>query len=333
MGKDTDTTSTIREALLKASSLLADQGAADGRRNAELLLQHLLGWDRSRLLLEWNERFPEYQSLEWAKLLRRRCEGEPVQYIIGEQEFYGLPFVVNPDVLIPRPETELLVETIMKLGRELWPEGAVVGAENDMQSRSVDNAAMKQRLDESKPVQSGPIAVDIGTGSGAIAVSLAVLNPSWRVVACDLSPEAIETAAHNAQRNRVGGRVTFCQGDLLEPIIERGMGVDILVSNPPYIPSRDIPGLQREVRDYEPMLALDGGDDGLICYRRMLEQMERLAVVPVLAGFEVGFGQARQVAAMMEKRGWWERVEIVLDYAGIGRHVIGRSPSFPRRVV
>jgi release factor glutamine methyltransferase len=293
---------TIQEALVKASSFLAEQGVTDGRFDAELLMQHMLGWDRSRLLLDWRELFPEARAAEWSELIRRRGAGEPVQYILGEQEFYGLSFEVNPAVLIPRPETELLVEAIMKRGREMW-------------------AADKGEDDRSE--RQGPLVVDVGTGSGAITISLAVFNPSWQLVAVDLSPKAIEVATRNATKNGVSDRVNFLQGDLLEPVIKLGLRVDILVSNPPYIPSPDIPGLQREVREHEPMLALDGGEDGLYCYRTMLEQMKRLPVIPRLVGFEVGFGQARDVAELMGNSGWWKQVEIIQDYAGIERHVVG----------
>jgi len=288
---------SIREALVEASSFLVEQGVADGRSDAELLMQHMLGWERSRLLLDWHELFPGKYLEEWFELLSRRGTGEPVQYMLGEQEFYGLRFEVTPAGLIPRPETELLVDAIMKRGREIWG----------------NRTATSQ----------GPLVVDIGTGSGAIATSLAVFNPDWQIIACDLSPRAIEVASRNVRKNDVGDRITFHQGDLLEPVIKLGIRVDILVSNPPYIPSSDIEGLQREVREHEPVLALDGGDDGLFCYRRMLAQMERLPSVPSLIGFEVGFGQAQDVAKLMKNCGWWKRVEIILDYSGIERHVIG----------
>lgn len=294
---------TIQEALVKASSFLADHGVEDGRFDAELLMQHLLGWDRTRLLLDWHELFPGKYVAEWAQLVNRRSSGEPVQYIIGEQEFYGLPFEVNPAVLIPRPETELLVEAMMNHGRDMWNVGGVEGDD----------------LSEGK----GPLVVDIGTGSGAISVSLAVFNPSWQVVAVDLSPHAIEIASRNVEKNNVTSRVSFVQGDLLEPVIKLGLRVDILVSNPPYIPSTDIAGLQREVREHEPMLALDGGEDGLYCYRKMLEQMKQLVSIPRLVGFEVGFGQAQDVALLMKQCEWWKHIEIIQDYAGIERHVIG----------
>jgi release factor glutamine methyltransferase len=295
----------IREALVEASSFLAQQGVDDADTDAQLLMQHMLSCDRSQLLLEWHEPFPIARSTEWRKLLHRRGQGEPVQYIVGEQEFYGLAFEVNSAVLIPRPETELLVEAIMKRWRAIW--------RNSVGGEQAEGPAYRNR----------PVVVDIGTGSGAIAVSLAAFNPGWQVIACDLSPRAIEVAIRNVERHGLAGRVALYQGNLLEPAIERGLHIDILVSNPPYIPSSDIPGLQREVREYEPMMALDGGDDGLYCYRRIWEQIERLPAVPRLVGFEVGFGQAREVSSMMERRGWWERIEIVEDYAGMERHVLG----------
>jgi release factor glutamine methyltransferase len=294
---------TIREALAEASSFLATKGVTDGRFDAELLMQHMLDWDRTRLMMDLHELFPGKYKQQWAQLITRRGAGEPVQYMLGEQEFYGLPIEVNPSVLIPRPETELLVEAIMKHGRKMWiVDGAVVADQTESQ---------------------GPLVVDIGTGSGAICISLAAFNPSWKLVAVDLSSEAIEVASRNVEKNTVTGRVSFLQGDLLEPVIKLGLRVDILVSNPPYIPSTDIPQLQREVRDHEPMLALDGGDDGLYCYRTMLEQMKRLPIIPKLVGFEVGFGQARDVASLMEQCGWWKHIEIIQDYAGIERHVLG----------
>ncbi len=325
-------TMTIREALVEASSFLASMGVSDGRVDAELLMQHMLDWNRSRLLLELSELFPGKYTEEWLELLRRRGAGEPVQYMLGEQEFYGRPFEVNPAVLIPRPETELLVEAIMKHGREIWADGGGrrtedVG-ENTVLKMNQFNHAEDHDHDTTKNPPGkfdaqGPLVVDIGTGSGAITVSLAVFNPSWRFGACDLSPSALAVAARNAVKHSVGDRIAFYQGDLLEPAIKQGLLIDILVSNPPYIPSPDIPGLQREVREHEPMLALDGGEDGLYCYRTLLEQMQLLPIIPRLVGFEVGFGQARDVAAMMERCGWWESVEIVKDYAGIERHVIG----------
>lgn len=283
---------TIREAWLQASSFLRDRGVEDGETSAEWLLQHLLGLNRSEFFMGWNEAFPEERRERWSRMLERRARKEPVQYITGEQEFYGLPFRVTPAVLIPRPETELLVEKVIAVGRRLWPNGS-------------------------------PLVADIGCGSGAISVTIAVQCSSWNMTATDISAAAIEVARGNARSNGVGERVTFFRGDLLEAYIREQLAIDILVSNPPYIESGDIPQLQPEVGLHEPVLALDGGADGLVFYRRILEQVERLPIPPAVIGFELGQGQARKVADLIRDRGYWDELVIVPDLAGIERHVIG----------
>jgi release factor glutamine methyltransferase len=285
---------TIREAFLKASSFLKERGVKDAAICTELLLQHLFGWDRTTLLLRWGEVFPASYENQWEELVNRKAGGEPVQYILGEQDFYGLPFEVNKAVLIPRPETELLVERIIYEGKRLFPQGS-------------------------------PLLADIGTGSGAIPVTLAHACPEWRVYSSDLSPLALEVARRNAVRNGVGDRVTLLQGDLLLPYVERGLPVDILVSNPPYIPTGDLPALQPEVRQFEPHTALFGGPDGLELYRRMMDQLGSLPKQPALVGLEVGIGQADAVANLLRGAGDWSSVEFVKDLAGIDRHVIALS--------
>lgn len=282
---------TIREAYVQASSFLRDRGVPEPNANVDRLMQYVLGTSRSDLLLRWDEPFPEEKVALWQQLLHRRGEGIPVQYLTGEEWFYGLSFRVNEAVLIPRPETELLVERIVERGRKLWPNGGVTAA-------------------------------DIGTGSGAIAVSLAVLCPDWRLVATDLSTEALRVARQNAKRHGVAERILFREGDLLAPLMDIPLEVDVLVSNPPYIPSGDIPGLQTEVKDHEPRLALDGGEDGLDCYRAILAQIKQLARPPRLVGFEVGAGQAAIVADWLKAAGYWESVELIRDLAGIDRHVV-----------
>ncbi|MFF2092530.1 peptide chain release factor N(5)-glutamine methyltransferase [Paenibacillus sp. NPDC058174] len=293
---------TIREACLQASSFLAGHGVEEYRSNAELLLLHVLEVERPVLLRDWSiEQFPPEKAEAWIQAVRRKAEGEPVQYIIGEQWFYGRPFTVTPAVLIPRPETELLVEAVLEAADGIWPlEGDAV-----------------------------PTVLDVGTGSGAIAVTLAAQRPRWRVSASDLSPDALEVARMNAARHEAAGRIAFVQGDLLAPFAvgaegsaSAGLAADVLVSNPPYIPADDLPGLQREVRDFEPHLALDGGADGLDPYRRMVEQLPALRQVPRIVGFELGMGQARDVAALLEQNGAWDEVRIITDYAGIERHVL-----------
>ncbi|MDQ0492589.1 release factor glutamine methyltransferase [Paenibacillus brasilensis] len=281
---------SIREALVEASSFLGSCGVLEPQHNARLLLEHVLGLEGTAFYAALADPFPASSKEAWEALISRKAAGEPAQYIIGRQEFYGRPFAVSPAVLIPRPETELLVEAILQHGDHLWPNGA-------------------------------PQALDIGAGSGAIAVTLAAERPRWRVAAGDISAAALEMAARNAAAN--GAAVEFREGDLLTPFA--GAAVDILVSNPPYIPAADIAGLQPEVRDHEPRMALDGGPDGLGPYRAMLEQLGLLQAPPRLIGFELGMGQARDVAALLEQAGHWKTILIVPDLAGIERHVLGVS--------
>jgi release factor glutamine methyltransferase len=283
---------TAREAYIQASSFLRQEQIPDAAICAELLLQHLLQWDRQMMLQRWDEPFPQKQAAEWRSLVERKAAGEPVQYIVGEQEFYGLRYQVTPAVLIPRPETELLVEQIIKRGRELWANGE------------------------------SPVLVDVGSGSGAIPISIAVHNPMWRVMSSDISPAALEVAKENAKRNGVANLIRFQQGDLLEPYIREQTKMDILVSNPPYIRSVDIEGLQSEVKGYEPRLALDGGPDGLVLYRRMIAEMKQLPEYPCLVGFEVGQGQTTAVAEMLAQLQIWNQIDIIEDLTGIARHVI-----------
>ncbi|GGH32637.1 peptide chain release factor N(5)-glutamine methyltransferase [Paenibacillus segetis] len=278
----------ISEARREASSFLEAAGVSEPLSNTELLLRHVLGLTNAAYLAALRDPFPQDRKDAWEEAIRRKAAGEPAQYIIGEQEFYGLTFRVTPAVLIPRPETELLVEAIAKAGDRLWPGGA-------------------------------PRVADIGTGSGAIAAALSHLRPSWQLAASDISPDALAVAQDNVRR--LGLDVEFKQGDLLEPF--KGESLDIVVSNPPYIPAADILELQREVRDYEPRGALDGGPDGLAPYRVMMEQLGLLQQPPRLIGFELGMGQAEAVAELLRSTGIWQEIITVRDFAGIDRHVLG----------
>lgn len=225
--------------------------------------------------------------------MERRAKGEPLQYIFGEQEFYGLPFSVNPSVLIPRPETELLVEEALHRVPELFSEDQTI------------------------------VVVDVGTGSGAIIVSMAVFgSPRWKYLALDISLNALQTAESNAHRNGVAQQISFLEGDLLSPFQDGEVPIHVLLSNPPYIPSGDIPGLDSQVKDHEPLSALDGGEDGLDLYRRMINQLPPIIGEKAFVGFEVGMGQAEDVKEMLHNTGLFAETYILNDYAGIGRHVI-----------
>lgn len=282
---------TIREAQMRASSFLREHGAKDPLFEAELLIRHCLDLDRTRFLISQMEPISRDVIERLDALCQRRAQSEPLQYMFGSQEFYGRVFHVRPGVLIPRPETEILIEQVLRLADELWEK------------------------DEKLSV------ADIGTGSGAICITIASERAHWNVTTVDLSPEATAIAKENAER--LGATVRFLQGDLVEPLLQAGEQVDILVSNPPYIPSRDVDELDEEVRIHEPRMALDGGADGLVFYRRLCEALPRILGPKAIVAFEVGIHQARDVADLMIGSGVIEAVSIVNDLAGIERVVIG----------
>jgi release factor glutamine methyltransferase len=280
---------TIREALTGASFKLRQAGIDSSAREAEALLCACAGVSLAFLYAHGEQKLTEAENDRFVSWVSRRAGGEPYAYISGLREFMGLEFRVTPDVLIPRPETELLVETV--------------------------HAELKN--------STFPHILEIGTGSGAIAVSLAVLLPTASVVACDLSPAALEVAAENAGRHGVAGRVHLLHGDLY------AMGTVLLapfftiVSNPPYIPSAGIGQLEPTVRDFEPRIALDGGPDGLSFYRRLTGELNILPGRPNLLAFEVGDGQAEAVAALCRQAGFPTTHQIT-DLAGIPRVITAR---------
>jgi len=284
---------TIREVLFGASRFFEEKGIRSAQHNAEVLVQHVLGMDKMRMVLSLGEAFPEEKRAEFEALMRRRGEHEPLQYILGVQEFYGREFAVTPAVLIPRPETELLVEHVLKQ-RPLFGDA--------------------------------PVIADIGTGSGAIAVTLACEWPGARLVAIDLSPEALAVARRNGERLGVAGQIHFLQGDLMYPLLERGLRPDIVVSNPPYIPSADCEELDAEVRDHEPRLALDGGEDGLNPYRTISAALPRLwpAEGTAFVAYEVGIHQDHDVENLIRAAVPGAETGILPDLQGIGRVIWGR---------
>ena len=226
---------TLRELLLSSEQALA-QGPHPhrSRLDAESLLLYLLGKSRAWLLAHFADPATEATQLSLAPLIARRLHGEPIQYITGTAEFYGLPFRVAPGVLIPRPETEHLVEEALRLAANL-------------------------------PT---PNILDIGTGSGAISIALAHSLPQARITTIDISPAALAIARDNAALNRVQDRITFLEGDLFAPVA--GQLFDLILSNPPYVPLTDRDSLSVEVRDHEPATALFAGPDGLDIYRRLI---------------------------------------------------------------
>ncbi len=279
------------------------------RRDAETLLLHLIGKNRAWLLAHHDDNFAGCKAIGYAALLTRRQKGEPIQYITGETEFYGLPFRVTPEVLIPRPETEHLVEKVLQLAANL-------GAPS---FRGLIAEGWESSQRESAPTN--PRILDIGTGSGAIAIALAHALPHAKVAATDISVSALAIAQENAVRNSVS--VRFLEGDLLAPI--SGEHFDLIVSNPPYVPVSDRPSLSVEVRDFEPSLALFAGDDGLDLYRRLIPAAFTALSPGGYLALEIGFGQSCAVHKLLAAAGF-TRIEFTPDLQGIPRVVVASHP-------
>lgn len=278
------------EVLRKGQKILECYNVPASRLEAEILMAHILKCQRHDLYLMRDWKLDGTQTHEFFDLIYRRCEGCPIQYITNRQEFMGLEFYVDHRVLIPRADTEILVEHVIK-----W---------------------VSQK--------DGPVQIlDVGTGSGAIAVSLAFFLPIARITAVDISAEALDVARLNACRHAVQDRITFLEGDLFAPLYNHPavQPFDVVVSNPPYIPTQEIEGLEPQVKDYEPRIALDGGYDGLKFYGRLArEGLDWLKSGGLLA-VEVGYGQSRAVKAILESTGCYQDITIEKDLAGIERVV------------
>ncbi|MDE3062942.1 MAG: peptide chain release factor N(5)-glutamine methyltransferase [Acidobacteriota bacterium] len=341
---------TLREALQYAEEQLrAGSHPVRARLDAEALLLHLTGKNRAWLLTHAADPFGGCTATQYAALLQRRLTGEPIQYITGTCEFYGLPFHVTRDVLIPRPETEHLVEKALELARnmgapgldsETWestqPPGAPSmesaaggrhGWETTSSSTSKRAPSLARTLGQGWETNtlgswSGSI-LDIGTGSGAIAIALAHHLPHARVTATDVSPAALSIARENAERNHVAERIRFLPGDLLAPVASDHF--DLIVSNPPYVAEADLPTLDPEVRDFEPHAALFAGPDGLAVYSRLIPAAFAALVPGGWLLLEIGYGQSESVPALCAAAGF-HRITTTPDLQGIPRVVAAAHP-------
>lgn len=278
----------VHEALAWASSFLAENGREGFA--AEILMRHVLGdVNRTEMLMRLHDMMDEDAYAELKRAVARHADGEPVQYITGKEEFYGRTFFVNKEVLIPRPETEELVEHILTL------------------------------ISNQFGVEEHVSVADIGTGSGAISISLALENERLNVYTVDIAEESIEVARCNA--DQLGAKVTFLHGDLLQPFIEQGKKLDVVVSNPPYIPDHEIAVLETIVKDREPMRALSGGEDGYVFYRRFMEELPLVLKEKAIVGFEVGAGQGETVVGMLRETFHGAEVYVKEDISGKDRMV------------
>ncbi|NLJ41589.1 MAG: peptide chain release factor N(5)-glutamine methyltransferase [Clostridiales bacterium] len=278
------------KAINKARALLDNEGVRSSRLEAEMLMTHILGCLRHHLYINRDRLLTAKESQKYFSLVKKRLKGAPIHYIIGYREFMGLNFCVNEDVLIPRPDTEVLVEYIIDYARDREPYSFRI--------------------------------LDIGTGSGAIAISLAKYIDSSQVIATDIEASALLVAKKNAAIHGVDSKVRFVQGDLFSALEGVGTQFDIIVSNPPYIPKDEMKELEPQVKDYEPIKALDGGEDGLDFYRRLAEGAPDFLLPGGLWAVEVGYNQAQQVAEILETAGCYGDIGFIKDLAGYNRVVV-----------
>lgn len=291
--------SKIYEALNWASSFLKEQGREE--KAAELLLRHFAGMSRAELFASYQDELDGEVEAAFRASVSEHVSGRPVQYIIGFEEFYGHRFIVNEEVLIPRPETEELVYgTLQRIDKLFGKNKADLWAEHENAKDSIE-------------------LVDIGTGSGAIAVSLKLEMQDLAVTATDLAETSLAVAQENA--SRLGALVEFTHGDLLQPFISAGRKFDVVISNPPYIPVSDIEWMSDIVTEHEPHRALFAGADGLDLYRRFMEELPLVLKNKAIVGFEVGAGQSEAVAEMLRATFPTAHVEIVYDINGKDRMV------------
>lgn len=274
---------TIAEALHQANTFLRERDVSEAQLTAQSLLAAALHRDRTYLIINFKQMLTSEEHERFLDLLDRRARGEPLQYILGTQEFFGLEFEVTNDVLIPRPESELIVEEVIRLSSSL----------------------------------ESPTIIDIGTGSGCIAVAICREVPQARVIATDVSERALAVAARNASRHLEPGRVSFVAADLLGAFADQCLA-DFIVSNPPYIAVDELATLQREVRDWEPHIALTDFGDGMSFFRKLLTDAPARLKPRGHLLCEMGYTQSESIAALVDQRSWKE-LRFLADLQGIPR--------------
>ncbi|HXQ73452.1 MAG TPA: peptide chain release factor N(5)-glutamine methyltransferase [Pyrinomonadaceae bacterium] len=276
---------SISEALRLASQELDQADVAEARREASSLLSHVIAKDRTFLISHAEDQLGEEELKRFENAIARRAMGEPSQYITGTQDFFGRAFCVTPDVLIPRPETELLVEAALEV------------------------------------LKTDSVICDVGTGSGCIAITLLCERADARAVAIDISEAALEVARQNAREHSVQERIDFVLSDCFSALNESASQFDSIISNPPYVSANAVPGLQREVRDHEPLVALSPGEDGLHVIRRLLDDSPRFLKSGGHLLMEIGFDQGETIQQLIDPNVWTLK-EIRPDLQGIPRIVI-----------
>ena len=283
---------TVFEILNWSAHYLKDHRVENPRLNAELLLAHTLSLSREGLYVRLQNLIRKEEKETVEGLIKRRISGEPLQYILGHQEFWSIDFQVDSRALIPRPETELLVE-----------QALLILSEN--------------------PFNRPPFVLEIGTGSGAVAIALAKEAKDIFMVASDISRDALRLAKENAASSGFLHQLKFVNGNLFDPfrLLREREPFDLILSNPPYIPFPEIEGLDKEVRDYEPIIALDGGEDGLTFYRDIISQAPLYLKKGGWLLLEIGQAQGGKVSELIDKRGDFSMPQLLKDLSGLERMV------------
>jgi release factor glutamine methyltransferase len=289
---------TVRRVLSWMMQHFTERGCDTPRLDAEILLAHILDCPRIQLYVQYERPLTDYERARLRELVKRRSSYEPVAYLVGHREFFGLKFRVTPEVLIPRPDTETLVLELIDQLKGISPT-------------------------ETCNFPS-PVLIELGIGSGAISVAAAAHLPSLTIHAVDISPAALEVARENASRHEVGDRVMLYEGDLFSPL-PSDLKVEAIVSNPPYVRQTDLERLDADVRDHEPRLALDGGIDGLDVARRILSESSRFLKPGGLILLELSPDNIRQAEEFLESQGVYENIRILKDAGGRERVLAARK--------
>lgn len=311
----------LKDVLREGTNILRVSGIDAPALEAGVILCHVIKRDKTFLYAHDDYILTGDEYENYNNLLEQRVKGLPLQYITGNQEFMSLNFKVGREVLIPRGDTEVLVEAVIKYVDDLNNGNA-----NNLNTNFLNNKNILNNDYYKKDMPKEGIKIlDIGTGSGCISVSLAHYIENSRIFALDLSPEALRLALYNARTNEVEDKISFINGDIFRGIKEalgdeKGM-FDVIVSNPPYIPRKTIETLEVQVKHYEPYMALNGGEDGLDFYRVIVKEGVANLCPGGLLAFEVGIDQYKDVADMMKDS--FENIKVLKDYSGIQRVVMG----------
>lgn len=279
---------TVNQLIDYGVKILHSYHKVDAHIDAELLALYVLGYTKLDRILNGNQQVKDQHITQYKRYINQRCQGTPLQYITQEQEFMGLSFYVDHNVLIPRQDTEILVETLIKESRHT-------------------------------PFKN---IIEIGVGSGCISISLAKFLPDAYITGIDVSKNALQIAILNAKKNGVQERILWEYGNLLNDY-RGGKNIDLIVSNPPYIPTEDCNDLAEEVKKHEPMLALNGGTDGLDFYRAITVQAKNYLNTNGMLAYEIGYNQGQEVVNLLKENGF-VKIELIKDLAGKDRVVIGR---------